>query len=58
MLGVSAARVKKMVADRVLDGFKRNGKVWISKAEVQSRIDYIAEHGKPKRGRSAKANRK
>ena len=51
MLDVSAARVKKMLADRVLDGFKHNGRLWLSKAAVQERVDYIAEHGKPTRGK-------
>ena len=54
MLGVSASRVKKMVADKVLDGFKREGRVWLSKVAVQRRIDYIAEHGKPTRGKGKK----
>lgn len=54
MLGVSASRVKKMVADKVLDGFKRDGRVWLSKVAVQRRVDYIAENGKPKRGKARK----
>lgn len=58
MLGVSTARVKKMVADHVLDGFKRNGLLWLSKEEVQSRIDYIDKHGKPTRGKTSKAKLK
>ena len=54
ILGVSSARVKKMVADRVLDGFKRDGRVWLAKAAVEKRAEYIAEHGTPKRGKGRK----
>ena len=53
-LGVSAARVKKMLADGVLDGFKCAGRLRVSKAAVDERIEYIAEHGKPTRGKSRK----
>ena len=53
-LGVSTARVKKMLADGVLDGFKCAGRLKISKAAVDARIEYIAEHGKPTRGKSRK----
>ena len=53
-LGVSAARVKKMLADGVLDGFKCGGRLKISKAAVEDRIRYIAEHGKPTRGKARK----
>lgn len=53
-LGVSTARVKKMLADGVLDGFKCAGRLRISKAAVMERIKYIAEHGKPTRGKSRK----
>ena len=52
MLGVSASRVKKMVADKVIDGFKRDGRVWLSRVAVQRRADYIAEHGRPTRGKA------
>ena len=53
-LGVSAARVKKMLADGVLDGFKCGGRLKISKAAVEDRVRYIAEHGKPTRGKAKK----
>ncbi|MBR0404096.1 MAG: hypothetical protein IJI68_02670 [Eggerthellaceae bacterium] len=53
-LGVSGARVKKMAIDRVIGGFKRDGKLWLSRDEVQERIDYIAEHGKPTRCKGPK----
>ncbi|MBR0406251.1 MAG: helix-turn-helix domain-containing protein [Eggerthellaceae bacterium] len=53
-LGVSAARVKRMLADGVLDGFKCGGRLKISKAAVEDRIRYIAEHGKPTRGKARK----
>ena len=54
LLGVSAARVKKMLADGVLDGFKCDGRLKVSKAAVDERIAYIAQHGKPTRGKSRK----
>lgn len=47
LLGVSDSRVKKMVADRVLDGFKREGRVYLSKIDVEQRKAYIDKHGKP-----------
>lgn len=53
-LGVSTARVKKMVSDGVLDGFKCEGRLRISKAAVEHRKSYIAEHGKPTRGKARK----
>lgn len=36
-----------MVEDRVLDGFKRNNRVHLSKADVEHRKSYIEKHGKP-----------
>ncbi len=54
ILGVCDSRVKKMVSDRVVDGFKRNGKVWLSKAEIQERAENIARYGKPTRGKAKK----
>jgi hypothetical protein len=47
ILGVSDSRVKKMVADRVLDGFKRESRVYLSKLDVEQRKEYIEKHGKP-----------
>lgn len=47
LLGVSEARVKKMVSDRVLDGFKREGRVFLSLADVEKRKAFIEEFGKP-----------
>lgn len=47
ILGVSDSRVKKMVADRVLDGFKRDNRVFLSKLDVEQRKKYIDKHGKP-----------
>lgn len=47
ILGVSDSRVKKMVADRVLDGYKRESRVYLSKLDVEQRKEYIEKHGKP-----------
>lgn len=47
ILGVSDARIKKMVEDRVLDGFKRENRVYLSKADVEQRKAYIEKHGRP-----------
>lgn len=55
-LGVSTARVKKMAIDRVIGGFKRDGKLWLSRDEIRARIDYIAKHGKPTRSKGPKQN--
>ncbi|MEE0706546.1 MAG: helix-turn-helix domain-containing protein [Adlercreutzia sp.] len=49
MLDVSAARVKKMCADKLLDGYKFHGKLLISQSSVKRRIEYIEEHGLPTR---------
>ena len=56
LLGISDARVKKMVSDRVLDGFKRNGRVYLSKADVERRKDYIDKHGKPTKSSAKKSS--
>ncbi len=50
-LEVSDARVKKMVADKLLDGYKFDGKLLITKSSVDKRIKYIKEHGKPTRSK-------
>lgn len=47
ILGVSDSRIKKMVADRVLDGFKQDGRIYLSKLDVEQRKDYIEKYGKP-----------
>lgn len=47
ILGVSNSRIKKMVEDRVLDGFKRDNRVFLSKADVENRKVYIETYGKP-----------
>ena len=54
ILGVSDSRVKKMVADRVLDGFKRESRVYLSKLDVDQRKEYIERHGKPTKGKLSK----
>ena len=50
-LDVSEARVKKMVSDKILEGFKFGNKLLISSSSVQSRIMQIEESGKPTRGK-------
>lgn len=55
-LGVSDARVKKMVADKLLDGYKFGGKLLITESSVDKRIEYIKVHGKPTRSKK-KPNR-
>lgn len=53
-LAVTASRVKKMVADGVLDGFKHDGKLYLSKQGVEARKKYIERYGKPTRGKAKK----
>lgn len=50
-LGVSDARVKKMVADKLIDGFKLGGKLLISESSIDRRNKYIEAHGKPTRSK-------
>lgn len=52
ILNVTNSRVKKMVADKVLDGFTRDGKLYLSKQGVVDRSEYIKKHGKPTRGKA------
>lgn len=56
MLDVSEARVKKMVSDHVLDGYKFVNKLLITNESVNARIEYIEEHGGklPTRGKAPK----
>jgi hypothetical protein len=56
ILKVSEARVKKMAEDRVLDGYKRNNRVYVSKADVEQRKAYIEKHGKPTKSSARKEN--
>lgn len=51
ILGVSDTRIKKMVEDRVLDGFKRENRVYLSKDDVEQRKAYIEKHGRPTKAR-------
>lgn len=48
-LDVTQTRVKKMVQDRQLDGYKYGNKLLISESSVTNRIKYIEKHGKPTR---------
>ena len=50
-LDVSSARVKKMVADKVLEGFKFEGRLLVSEQSVAKRVKYIKEYGKPTRSK-------
>ncbi len=54
MLGVSHARLSKMVQDSKLRGIKGYANSWVLKADVDARIAYIKEHGKPTRGKVIK----
>lgn len=56
ILRVSAARIKKMVEDRVLDGFKRDNRVYLSKADVMQRKAYTEKHGKPTKSKKEGRN--
>ena len=56
ILGVSDARIKKMVEDRVLDGFKRDNRVYLSKADVEHRKVFIEKHGKPTKSKKGGKN--
>ena len=40
-----------MIADRVLEGFKFEGKLLVSELSVTKRIKFIEEHGKPTRNK-------
>lgn len=55
-LGISEGRTKRLVEEHTLDGYKigEERALWLSRDQVQRRIDYIAEHGKPTRGKSKK----
>lgn len=55
-LGVTQTRVKKMVQDRQLDGYKYGNKLLISESSVMSRVEYIEKYGKPTR-KKEKPNR-
>ena len=54
MLGVSHARLSKMVQDNILRGIKGYTNSWVLKADVDARIAYIEKHGKPTRGKHRK----
>ena len=56
ILGVSNSRIKKMVEDRVLDGFKRDNRVFLSKADVELRKSYIEKYGKPTKAKKEGKN--
>ena len=55
-LGISEGRTKRLIEEHTLDGYKigEERALWLSREQVQGRIDYIAKHGKPTRGKSKK----
>lgn len=55
-LGVSLQRIKQMVDDRLLDGYKFGSKLLITSSSVDQRLEYIKNHGgkKPTRGKPRK----
>lgn len=55
-LDVTQTRVKKMVQDRQLDGYKYGNRLLISESSVMDRVEYIEKHGKPTR-KKEKPNR-
>lgn len=54
-LGISGARVNKMVADKLLDGYKLGNKLLITESSVDQRLNYISEHGKPTRNKESRS---
>lgn len=54
MLSVSRARISKMVQDGLLTGVSGLSTNFILKADVDTRLAYIAEYGKPRRGKGRK----
>ena len=54
MLGVTRARISKMVQDGLLTGVSGLSTNFILKADVDTRLAYIAEYGKPRRGKGRK----
>lgn len=52
LLGVSRARVSKMVMDGLLRGATGISTTYIYKSDIDERIAYIKEHGKPTRGKA------
>lgn len=46
-LGCTASRVKRMVEDRKLEGFKTEGEIKITVESVEGRLRYIEQHGIP-----------
>lgn len=55
-LDITEGRVKKLISERTLDGYKigDDRALWLSREQVRARIDYIAKHGKPTRGKARK----
>ncbi|WP_165253069.1 helix-turn-helix domain-containing protein [Adlercreutzia sp. ZJ304] len=58
ILGVSVPRVMKMIKEKSIDGYRFGGKLLVTKSSIDNRIEYIKEHGKPKRGKAPEGKRK
>ncbi len=58
VLDVSEARVKKMVADKILEGFKFGNKLLVTAASLNSRLAQIEQSGKPTRGKKPGENKR
>lgn len=54
MIGVSESRVKKMVQDGVLDGYKRDGRVYVYEEAIEKRMAFLEVFGRPTRGKAIK----
>lgn len=57
-LGVSIPRIMKMVEEGSIDGYRFGGKLLITQSSIDQRLRYIAEHGKPTRGKAPEGKRK
>lgn len=52
LLGLSRARISKMAVDGLLRSATGMYTCYILKADINARIAYIAQHGKPTRGKA------
>lgn len=57
ILGVSVPRVMKMIEEKSIDGYRFGGKLLVTKSSIDQRLEYIKEHGKPKRGKAHEGKR-
>lgn len=49
MLGVTRGRVSQMVSAGLLDSWKEDGTVWVTRASVQARLKDAPKPGRPKK---------